>query len=52
MISVLTDDGDKVRLKPGALELCANWSDSFFNEVVMVYHFKIMRNSQEMVSAS
>jgi len=52
VISVLTDDGDKVRLKQGAFELCANWSDSFFNEVVMVYHFKIMRNSQEMVPVS
>jgi hypothetical protein len=46
-ISVFTDAGDKVRLRPLALQLRSDWSDSFFEEVVMIYHYKIQRCMRE-----
>ncbi|KDR85365.1 hypothetical protein GALMADRAFT_218456 [Galerina marginata CBS 339.88] len=41
-----TEDGDKVRLRSSALETCQEWSDSFFEEVVMIYNYRIQRNSR------
>lgn len=41
--SIRTDTGEKLRLRTQALQLCQDWSDSFFEEVVMVHHFKILR---------
>jgi len=43
VVSVYTDTGDKVRLRPLALKLRSDWSDSFFEEVVMIYHYRIQR---------
>ena len=40
-----TEDGDKVRLRASALETCQEWSDSFFEEVVMIYNYRIQRRS-------
>ncbi|KAF8913022.1 hypothetical protein CPB84DRAFT_1841447 [Gymnopilus junonius] len=40
-----TEDGDKVRLRASALETCQEWSDSFFEEVIMIYNYRIQRGS-------
>ncbi|KAJ3803422.1 hypothetical protein GGU11DRAFT_6009 [Lentinula aff. detonsa] len=32
--------GEKIRVRPMAIELCEQWSDEFFENVVMVYNFK------------
>ncbi|KAF9056539.1 hypothetical protein BJ165DRAFT_1434319 [Panaeolus papilionaceus] len=41
-----TEDGDKVRLRATALSVCQEWSDAFFEEVVMIYNYRIQRNSR------
>ncbi|KAH9486588.1 hypothetical protein JR316_0000653 [Psilocybe cubensis] len=41
-----TEDGDKVRLRSSALLMCQEWSDSFFEEVVMIYNYRVQRNSR------
>jgi len=41
-----TEDGDKVRLRSSALSMCQEWSDSFFEEVVMIYNYRVQRNSR------
>jgi len=45
-VSLETEDGDKVRLRSSALSTCQEWSDSFFEEVVMIYNYRIQRNSR------
>jgi len=49
-IPVETEDGDKVRLRTSALSTCQDWSDSFFEEVVMIYNYRVQRNSRFRVS--
>ncbi|PPQ62963.1 hypothetical protein CVT24_006069 [Panaeolus cyanescens] len=41
-----TEDGDRVRLRATALSVCQEWSDAFFEEVVMIYNYRIQRNSR------
>jgi hypothetical protein len=41
-----TEEGDRVRLRSSVLSTCQDWSDSFFEEVVMIYNYRIQRNSQ------
>jgi len=41
-----TEDGDKVRLRSSALSTCQEWSDAFFEEVVMIYNYRMQRNSR------
>ena len=41
-----TADGDKVRLRKSALSTCQEWSDSFMEEVLMIYNFRLLRNSR------
>ncbi|KAJ7630773.1 hypothetical protein FB45DRAFT_916524 [Roridomyces roridus] len=38
----LTDVGERVRLRPSAIELC-QWSDAFFEEVIMILNFRTAR---------
>jgi len=40
-----TEDGDKVRMRASALAICQEWSDAFFEEVVMIYNYRVQRNS-------
>ncbi|KIK07464.1 hypothetical protein K443DRAFT_673378 [Laccaria amethystina LaAM-08-1] len=47
VIPVETDDGDKVRLRPLAIQGCQEWSDKFFEEVVMIHNYKVLRNSRQ-----
>ncbi|KAJ3886715.1 hypothetical protein GG344DRAFT_81445 [Lentinula edodes] len=35
--------GEKIRVRPMAIELCEQWSDEFFENVVMVYNFKSLK---------
>jgi hypothetical protein len=38
-----TKEGDKVRLRPLALQKwCPQWSDAFFEEVIMIYDYKVL----------
>jgi hypothetical protein len=38
-----TVEGDKVRLRPLALQQCCpQWSDAFFEEVIMIYDYKVL----------
>jgi len=41
-----TADGDRVRLRTSALLTCQEWSDSFIEEVLMIYNFRLLRVSQ------
>jgi len=41
-----TADGDRVRLRTSALSTCQEWSDSFMEEVLMIYNFRLLRNSR------
>jgi len=41
-----TADGDRVRLRTSALSICQEWSDSFMEEVLMIYNFRLLRNSR------
>ncbi|KAJ3771436.1 hypothetical protein FB446DRAFT_690793 [Lentinula raphanica] len=36
--------GEKIRIRPMAIELCEQWSDEFFENVVMVYNFKSLKS--------
>ena len=40
-----TADGDRVRLRTSALSTCQEWSDSFIEEVLMIYNFRLLRIS-------
>ncbi|CAA7268019.1 unnamed protein product [Cyclocybe aegerita] len=40
-----TEEGDKVRMRNTALSVCQEWSDSFFEEVAMIYNYRVQRNS-------
>lgn len=41
-----TADGDRVRLRTSALSTCQEWSDSFIEEVLMIYNFRLLRISR------
>jgi hypothetical protein len=43
-VAIETEDGDKVRLRSQAVITCQDWSDSFFEEVVMIYNYRIQQN--------
>jgi len=42
-IDCINELGEKLRVRPLAVKLCENWSDEFFEDVVMVYNFKSHR---------
>ncbi|TFK36873.1 hypothetical protein BDQ12DRAFT_686014 [Crucibulum laeve] len=44
VVSIQSEEGDKVRVRSEALKVCAEWSDEFFEAVVMIHNFKILRN--------
>ncbi|KAJ7293416.1 hypothetical protein C8J57DRAFT_1268990 [Mycena rebaudengoi] len=46
VVSTQTDTGERLRLRPSAIELCEQWSDAFFEEVVMIVNFKTIRRLQ------
>ncbi|KAF8807746.1 hypothetical protein BYT27DRAFT_7223537 [Phlegmacium glaucopus] len=41
-----TADGDRVRIRMSALSTCQEWSDSFIEEVLMIYNFRLLRISR------
>jgi len=45
-ISLETEEGDKIRLRTAVYLTCQDWSDAFFEEVVMIYNYRVQRNSQ------
>ncbi|KAJ7169719.1 hypothetical protein C8R46DRAFT_1089764 [Mycena filopes] len=46
VVATRTDYGERVRLRPSATELCQEWSDAFFEEVLMIVNFRTMRRLQ------
>jgi len=57
VVTTRTDIGDRIRLRPIALELCEEWSDELFEETVLIYNFKTTRmllwdREQQMERAS
>ncbi|KAJ7225686.1 hypothetical protein GGX14DRAFT_640325 [Mycena pura] len=38
--------GERLRLRPSALEFCEDWSDAFFEEVLMIVNFRTARRLQ------
>lgn len=47
VIPVETGDGDKVRLRPLAIQAFQEWSDKLFEEVVMIHNYRVLRNSRQ-----
>lgn len=47
VIPVETGEGDKVRLRPLAIQAFQEWSDKLFEEVVMIHNYKVLRNSRQ-----
>ena len=45
-VSAKTEEGDSVRLRSSALSMRPEWSESFFEELLMIYNYKVQRNSQ------
>jgi len=50
-VALETEEGDKIRLRSTAYSTCQDWSDSFFEEVVMIYNYRVQRNSRFRGSA-
>ncbi|KAJ7042409.1 hypothetical protein C8F04DRAFT_1075806 [Mycena alexandri] len=46
VVSTHTDFGERLRLRPSATELCDQWSDAFFEEVLMIVNFRTARRIQ------
>ncbi|KAF8640796.1 hypothetical protein AX17_000445 [Amanita inopinata Kibby_2008] len=43
MISVYTEEGDKMRLRLSAFKFSEHWSDSLLEEIAMVYHYMVIQ---------
>ncbi|XP_006453993.1 hypothetical protein AGABI2DRAFT_147361 [Agaricus bisporus var. bisporus H97] len=43
---VTASTGDKYRIRPITLDNCKDWSDEWFEEVVMIHHYRILCNSR------
>ncbi|GLB35991.1 putative homeodomain containing protein [Lyophyllum shimeji] len=41
VVTIPSDIGERIRLRPPLLNLCQEWSDSLFEGILRVYHFKI-----------
>jgi len=47
VVSTHTDVGERLRLRPSAIELCrGEWSDAFFEEVLMIINYRTARRMQ------
>ncbi|KAJ7275208.1 hypothetical protein B0H12DRAFT_1086245, partial [Mycena haematopus] len=46
LVSTYTDVGERLRLRPSAIELCEQWSDAFFEEVLMIVNYRTARRLQ------
>ncbi|KAJ6604486.1 hypothetical protein DFH09DRAFT_1354231 [Mycena vulgaris] len=43
VVCARTDLGERLRLRPSAIELCEQWSDAFFEEVLMILNYRTAR---------
>jgi len=43
---VVSSAGDKIRVRPISYKACQDWSDEWFEEVVMIHHYRILCNSR------
>jgi hypothetical protein len=46
VVCTRTDLGERLRLRPSAIELCEEWSDAFFEEVLMIINYRTARRLQ------
>ncbi|KAJ7706357.1 hypothetical protein B0H17DRAFT_1036876 [Mycena rosella] len=46
VVCTRTDVGERLRLRPSAIELCDQWSDAFFEEVLMIINYRTARRLQ------
>ncbi|KAJ7492784.1 hypothetical protein FB451DRAFT_1219556 [Mycena latifolia] len=46
VVCARTDLGERLRLRPSAIELCEQWSDAFFEEVLMILNYRTARRLQ------
>ncbi|KAJ7783606.1 hypothetical protein DFH07DRAFT_908368 [Mycena maculata] len=46
VVCTQTDLGERLRLRTSAIELCDRWSDSFFEEIIMVVNYRTKRRLQ------
>lgn len=46
MVSVYTEEGDKMRLRFPAFEFSEHWSDSLLEEVAMIYHYLVIQRKK------
>ncbi|KAJ7357196.1 hypothetical protein DFH08DRAFT_771720 [Mycena albidolilacea] len=46
VVTTHTDVGERLRLRPSAIELCQQWSDTFFEEVLMIVNYRTTRRLQ------
>jgi len=44
MVSLYTEEGDKMRLRLSAFEFSEQWSDNLLEEVAMVYHYLVTQS--------
>ncbi len=44
--TVVSSTGDKYRVRPISFTTCEDWSDEWFEEVVMIHHYRILCNSR------
>jgi hypothetical protein len=45
IVETFTDIGERIRVRPLALELCPDWTDEFFEDVLLVFNFRVIRAS-------
>ncbi|KAK7468714.1 hypothetical protein VKT23_003217 [Stygiomarasmius scandens] len=46
VVETFTDTGEKIRVRPLALELCPDWTDEFFEDVLLIFNFRVIRTSR------
>jgi len=44
--TVISSTGDKYRVRPISFTNCQDWSDEWFEEVVMIHHYRVLCNSR------
>lgn len=42
--TVTSSIGEKIRVRPISRDSCSDWSDEWFEEVVMIYHYRVLCN--------
>ncbi|KAF7339613.1 hypothetical protein MSAN_02175800 [Mycena sanguinolenta] len=46
VVSTQMNTGERLRLRPSAIDLCEQWDDAFFEEVIMIVNYRTTRRLQ------